>query len=241
MISTNLTLLNKWHLWLKYICLGGVLLTNLNANSHGFSVGIGTGIPMGGLNSWYSPVPKLAISYFYSPQEETKIFYEIQYQNYTHGAIEGKEFQWQIDYQKYPSPEARANMAMNSFVIKIQQSLDWKIIQSNTFSPYFTYGFGFYNYTHKVSGLIYPGQSTKPLDTSFILDPITDRRVAWGATFGLGAEKSINESLMLNLNLDYHGAIGYLRSFEDWGLYEVFPIQYLSIEMGIGYTLNPNN
>ena len=81
MISTNLTLLNKWHLWLKYICLGGVLLTNLNANSHGFSVGVGTGIPMGGLNSWYSPVPKLAISYFYSPQEETKIFYEIQYQN----------------------------------------------------------------------------------------------------------------------------------------------------------------
>jgi hypothetical protein len=43
--------------------------------------------------------------------------------------------------------------------------------------------------------------------------------------------------MTLIINLEYHAAIGYLRAFEDWGLYEVFPIQFLSFDIGVGYDL----
>jgi hypothetical protein len=68
------------------------------------------------------------------------------------------------------------------------------------------------------------------------MDPITDRRVAWGGNLGIGGYTAINEVIKLRIGLNYHAAIGYLRSFEDWGLFEVVPLQFLTFELGIVYT-----
>ncbi len=212
--------------------LGG----QLNAGNSGILIGGGAAVPLGGLNTWYSTAPKFTFSYFTTPRAGTRILYETHFQLYHHGNIEDREFQWQIDYNYYRSPEARAKMGWNSFLLKVYQSLELEIIPIKSLSPFFSYGFGFYNYSHRVSGLIYPGQSTTPLNTSFIMDPVTDRRVAWGATFGIGGEKTINNHLHVILNMEYHVAIGYLRPFEDWGIHEVFPLQYLSVDLALGYS-----
>ena len=197
----------------------------------------GTGLPVSGLNDWYSATPVIGLQYVISTDEITKVVMEFHYQNYSGGSIADRKFRWVVDYDNYKSPAADANMNWNDFIIKTRKyfpnntrSFAGKILQ-----PFASYGLGLYNYTHQVSGLIYPGQSKKPLDTEFLLDPITDRRVAWGANIGIGFESSLGKNLSLALDLTYNAAIGYLRSFEDWGLKEVMPLQFLTIGIGFNY------
>jgi len=197
----------------------------------------GTGLPVSGLNDWYGAAPVIGLQYVISTDEITKVVMEFHYQNYSGGSIADRKFRWIVDYDNYKSPAADANMNWNDFIIKTRKyfpnntrSFAGKILQ-----PFASYGLGLYNYTHQVSGLIYPGQSKKPLDTEFLLDPITDRRVAWGANIGIGFESSLGQNVSLALDLTYNAAIGYLRSFEDWGLKEVMPLQFLTIGIGFNY------
>ena len=197
----------------------------------------GTGLPVSGLNDWYSATPVIGLQYVISTDEITKVVMEFHYQNYSGGSIADRKFRWVVDYDNYKSPAADANMNWNDFIIKTRKyfpnntrSFAGKILQ-----PFASYGLGLYNYTHQVSGLIYPGQSKKPLDTEYLLDPITDRRVAWGGNIGVGFESSLGQNVSLALDLTYNAAIGYLRSFEDWGLKEVMPLQFLTIGIGFNY------
>ena len=73
------------------------------------------------------------------------------------------------------------------------------------------------------------------LDTELWLSPVTDKRYAWGANIGFGAETSLNNNLSMVLDINYNAAIGYLRPFEDWGLGEVMPLQFLTIGLGFNY------
>jgi hypothetical protein len=128
-------------------------------------------------------------------------------------------------------------MIWNDFIVKTRKYIHDKSISvlGNNVVPSFSYGIGFYNYTHRVKGLIYPGQYSQPLNEDMVMDPVTDRRVAWGGNLGIGGNTILNESMDLHFSLNYHAVIGYLRAFEDWGLYEVVPLQFLTFELGIAY------
>ncbi len=197
----------------------------------------GTGLPVSGLNDWYSATPVIGLQYVISTDEITKVVMEFHYQNYSGGSIADRKFRWIVDYDNYKSPAADANMNWNDFIIKTRKYFpnNTRSFAGKMLQPFASYGLGLYNYTHQVSGLIYPGQSKKPLDTEFLLDPITDRRVAWGANIGIGFESPLGQNLSLALDLTYNAAIGYLRSFEDWGLKEVMPLQFLTIGIGFNY------
>ena len=197
----------------------------------------GTGLPVSGLNNWYGATPVIGLQYVISTDEITKVVMEFHYQNYSGGSITDRKFRWIVDYDNYKSPAADANMNWNDFIIKTRKYFpnNTRSFAGKMLQPFASYGLGLYNYTHQVSGLIYPGQSKKPLDTEYLLDPITDRRVAWGANIGIGFESSLGKNLSLALDLTYNAAIGYLRSFEDWGLKEVMPLQFLTIGIGFNY------
>ncbi len=197
----------------------------------------GTGLPVSGLNDWYGATPVIGLQYVISTDEITKIVMEFHYQNYSGGSIADRKFRWIVDYDNYKSPAADANMNWNDFIVKTRKYFPNKTrsFAGKMLQPFASYGLGLYNYTHQVSGLIYPGQSKKPLDTEYLLDPITDRRVAWGGNIGVGFDSSLGQNVSLALDLTYNAAIGYLRSFEDWGLKEVMPLQFLTIGIGFNY------
>ena len=197
----------------------------------------GTGLPVSGLNDWYGATPVIGLQYVISTNDITKVVMEFHYQNYGGGSIANRDFRWVVDYNNYKSPAANANMNWNDFIVKTRKYFPNKTrsFAGKMLQPFASYGLGLYNYTHQVSGLIYPGQSKKPLDTEYLLDPITDRRVAWGGNIGIGFESPLGQNLSLALELTYNAAIGYLRSFEDWGLKEVMPLQFLTIGIGFNY------
>ena len=142
-----------------------------------------------------------------------------------------------VDRNNYKSPDADANMDWIDFIIKSRIYFPDKArsIGQKKLNPFSSYGLGLYYYNHKVSGLIYPGQSKRPLDTEFQLSPIADKRYAWGANVGIGFETVLNKNLNLIVDINYNAAIGYLRPFEDWGLNEVMPLQFLTIGLGFNY------
>ncbi|HJL73880.1 MAG TPA: hypothetical protein QGF17_00960, partial [Candidatus Marinimicrobia bacterium] len=225
----------------KYICTVFILSSFITAQPADKNQSItfysGAGIPVLGLNDWYGATPIYGMQYAYQGNDETDIIFEFHYQKYNHGAIEDRKFKWIVDYNYYLSSDANANMIWNDFIVKTRKYIHDKSISvlGNNVVPSFSYGIGFYNYTHRVKGLIYPGQYSQPLNEDMVMDPVTDRRVAWGGNLGIGGNTILNESMDLHFSLNYHAVIGYLRAFEDWGLYEVVPLQFLTFELGIAY------
>ena len=197
----------------------------------------GTGIPISGLNKWYNSAPVVGLQYIIDTNENRQTIIEFHFQSYTDNSLSDREFYWVVDRNNYKSPDANANMNCLDFLIKSRISFPDK---SRTFgkkqlNPFSSYGLGLYYYNHEVSGLIYPGQSKKPLDTEFQLSPIVDKRYAWGANIGFGFETILTNNLDLIIDVNYNTAIGYLRPFEDWGLNEVMPLQFLTIGLGFNY------
>ena len=197
----------------------------------------GSSIPISGLNNWYSTAPVLGLQYIIHNNENSKTIVEFHYQLYSDNSLSDREFFWMVDRNNYKSPEANANMDWIDFIIKLRMYFPEKnrSFGKRQLNPFASYGLGLYYYNHEVSGLIYPGQSKKPLDTELRLSPITDKRYAWGANIGFGAETSLNNNLSMVLDINYNAAIGYLRPFEDWGLGEVMPLQFLTIGLGFNY------
>lgn len=221
---------------LSVIFLFSFMVAQPDNNTQSISFYTGAGIPILGLNDWYGLTPVLGIQYAYKSDDKTDLVYEFHYQKFNHGSIENRKFLWVVDYNYYLSEETSANMSWNDFIFKIRKYVHNKsfALSGKTIIPTFSYGFGFYNYAHKVKGLIYPGQYIE-LDETFLMEPVIDRRVAWGGNLGLGGITSFNESMDIRFELNYHTAIGYVRAFEDWGLYEVVPIQFLTFELGFVY------
>ena len=56
-----------------------------------------------------------------------------------------------------------------------------------------------------------------------------------GGNLGAGVNIPLAGRFEALLTADYHMTIGYLRSFEEWGLNEVVPIQFLSINIGVTF------
>ena len=202
-----------------------------------FSITAGAALPMMGLNEWYSPTAQLGIQAVFTRDESHQIVVEVHTLRFNHGTIEDREFRWLVDYQLYKSPQAAAQMIWNDFIVKNRVLLPGRTVSfgEKRWTPFWSFGAGFYNYVHRVSGLVYPGQPRTPLDTKFVMDPVSDRRVAWGGNLGAGVNVPLAGRFEALLTADYHMTIGYLRSFEEWGLNEVVPIQFLSINIGVTF------
>ena len=217
--------------------LSNVFLVQSILAQQSFSIMTGTGIPVSGLNSWYNSAPILGLQYIIDNNENSKTIIEFHYQLYSDNSLSDREFYWVVDRNNYKSPDANANMDWVDFIIKSRIYFPDKAqsFGKRKLDPFSSYGLGLYYYNHEVSGLIYPGQSKKPLDTEFQLSPIADKRYAWGANVGFGFETILNANLSLIVDINYNAAIGYLRPFEDWGLKEVMPLQFLTIGLGFNY------
>jgi opacity protein-like surface antigen len=99
-----------------------------------------------------------------------------------------------------------------------------------------------------VEDLVWPGQavavtgasSLDPTggpgpDNSLTLPTSHDRRAALTVNAGLGLEAFIISNVSLDLRARYHLTIGDLRPFNDFGLFQTFPIQQFDIGAGFKF------
>ncbi|MBC8182852.1 hypothetical protein H8E88_17250 [candidate division KSB1 bacterium] len=194
-------------------------------------------LPLGNLGDWYGLTPNFGATNLFLLSSKLNIEIEYGYARYLNGSIEEKTFFWPVDKTNYLSPQAEAYMNFHRFLVSFYFIKKEKLIFGKTISPFLSVGSGFYAFNNKVSGLIYPGQGVKPLDQTLLLTSVSDNQVSIGANFGAGFDLKLVNKLSLNFFLRYHMILGTIRSFEDWGLKEVLPLQLLDFGLGVHYAL----
>ena len=229
----------------KLVSLTGILLLLLmsvsGAQEHrriGGKAFLSYNIPVFSLQeNWYNPATRWGGSLVYSVNSNLTVEFEYQRVNYGNGKVEDRTFMWGVDNKEYASPNASADMRINSGVINFLLRLGDKsgLFTGQATSPYLMVGTGFHNYSNRVNGLIYPGQTTEPLDPTELLEPQKDRRAALGVNFGFGVERFLTRNFSLDFRAKYNFLVGNLSPREAWGVAEVWPMQMLDLEVALKF------
>lgn len=213
----------------------------LTASSSGLAEGVienwslggfgGYNQPILGLNNWFSGNVKFGITagYVFKPGLELEL--EYYHTKYTDGKITKKTFVWGVDRKAYKSPQAQSDMTFNSFLANwlVHFGGATRAFEKGRVSPYMVVGAGFYDYIHKVSGMIYPGQKVEPLNPSIVLLPTEDSKVALGGNIGGGVAIFASPKLVFDFRFRYNILLGHIRPMMAWGLDEVFPLQFSDV------------
>ncbi len=153
-----------------FLCAGIFLFTaSVDARDSGkWAIGglVNYHLPTGALGGWYSGALKygLNVSYVISPRLTTEV--EYHYSAFNDSNLPGRTFEYRG--RQVLSPAADSEMKWNS----VSSNWLWffkedaETMSERKWSPYLGMGLGFYDYSHKVSGLIYPGNGTIPNELS---------------------------------------------------------------------------
>ncbi len=168
-----------------------------------------------------------------------KVSVEVEYHRskFDNGSLEDRMFTWGPDGKDYASPDAVSKMQMNGFLVNgIIRGKGAEVLRKGSYEPYLTVGAGFYDYSTDVSGLIYPGQKTAPIDPTLKLDAFSDTRTALGVNAGFGVEGFIFDNISVDLRARYNVFLGELRPMEAWGIEgQTFPMQYWNVRGGMRF------
>ena len=123
-------------------------------------------LPLGALGGWYAGALKygLNVSYVISPRLTTEV--EYHHSAFNDSNLPGRTFEYRG--RQVASPSADSDMKWNS----VSSNWLWffkedvETMSERKWSPYLGMGLGFYDYSHKVSGLIYPGNGVIPNEVS---------------------------------------------------------------------------
>lgn len=222
----------RWVLW----TLGLLVLMPVSAayggdDGHRFGVGASfdRSIPILGLGDRYPASQQYGVVFDNRLSAKATMELEYHYTKLNDGKIERKAFIWPIDKQKYTSPDARSDLALNSFLISTLIRLGPEPSSPGLqLRPYLAVGAGFYAYRDRVGGLIYPGQKVKPLDPNLLMETQTDAHTALGTNLGVGMA-IVQGHFGLDVRARCHLVLGDLRPMEAWGVQSVFPMSLVDV------------
>jgi hypothetical protein len=191
-------------------------------------------VPIFGFRDRFGEMGKVGATLIYTYSSQKVFELEYHYAKAGSGQLEDRGFFWAIDKQLHPSPNAKSDITFNNFLINTLFFL-WKEVDLSSpgARPYLALGAGFYNYSSKVSGLIFPEQVAATLDPNFQLEPTEDTRTALGVNFGIGVQYFFSDKVALDIRGRYNLIMGELRPFELWGVKKTFPFNLIDIGMGL--------
>ncbi len=218
------------------------VVTSAQAETGQFGLGLYGSVlqPVGTFKNWYSTSPNgiAQLTYVVSPKTMAEV--EFHYAKFKDAGLKDREFIWHngsgaANKSLVKSPNAKAKMWMGSLLVNGVRS--FKADKPHGGVPYIAAGIGFYKYRHDVSGLIWPGQSGTAIktDSQNMLQPIKDYETALSMNVGLGAYFRTSAHFVVDMRVRWNVSMGQLRSFEDWGLLQTFPLQSVNFMIGFKY------
>jgi len=230
-----------WVLGLWSIVLVAVV-SSAQAASGQYGLGLYGSVlqPVGTLKKWYSTSPNGAVQLAYAISPKTMAEVEFHYAKFKDAGLKDRAFTWfngtgAANRSLVKSPGAKAKMWMGSLLVNGVRN--FRADKPHGGVPYLSAGIGFYKYRHDVSGLIWPGQSGTAIktDSQNMLEPIKDRETALSMNVGLGAYFRTSEQFVVDMRVRWNVSMGQLRSFEDWGFVQTFPLQSVNFMIGFKY------
>jgi opacity protein-like surface antigen len=221
-----------------------VLLPNAQATAREGAFGAGGFfdfyIPIFNFKDMYDSGTKFGGTAHYIYHKRKMVEVEFHHARFNNGSLETRTFSFS-DGNEYTSPQAEANMTINSINANWLFALREQGFGQGT-TLYLTFGAGLHNYSSKVSGLIFPGQipagAGAPPDPTILLEPIDDTRTAFSASFGGGVQIGMGDKAALDVRVRYNIVMGELRPFLIWGIGKTYPFNLIDIGVGIKFNLN---
>ena len=163
-------------------------------------------LPTGALGGWYSGSLKFGgnVSYVISPRLTTEV--EYHYSKFGGSNLPGRTFEYRG--RQIPSPDADSEMTWNS----VASNWLWffkensETMSDRKWSPYLGLGLGFYDYSHKVRGLIYPGNGIIPNELNGSSTGNVDILLVYNGSSDLDA-KTLTEAQKRNIGLVQNGQV----------------------------------
>ncbi|MDE2799340.1 MAG: outer membrane beta-barrel protein [Gemmatimonadota bacterium] len=221
-----------------------VLLPNAQATAREGAFGAGGFfdfyIPVFNFKDMYDSGTKFGGTAHYIYHKRKMVEVEFHHARFNNGSLETRTFSFS-DGKEYTSPQAEANMTINSINANWLFALREQGFGQGT-TLYLTFGAGLHDYSSKVSGLIFAGQTPSgagaPPDPTILLEPINDTRTAFSASFGGGVQIGMGDKAALDLRARYNIVMGELRPFLVWGIEKTYPFNLIDIGAGIKFNLN---
>ena len=197
-------------------------------------------IPLFNFKDMYDSGTKFGGTAHYIYHKRKMVEVELHHARFNDGSLETRTFSFS-DGKEYTSPQAEANMTINSI------NANWLFaLREQGFGQgatlYLTFGAGLHDYASKVSGLIFAGQTPSgagaPPDQNILLEPINDTRTAFSASFGGGVQIGLGDKAALDVRARYNIVMGELRPFLVWGIEKTYPFNLIDIGAGIKFNLN---
>ena len=190
-------------------------------------------IPLSKFADWYSASPKFGATYSYVATSRIIAEIEYHYSKMGGGDLDDRTFTWSVDSKPYKSPSVSQEMDFHSLGASAQ--IHFRDLGERGAVPYLAGGAGFFRYSNRISGLIFPGQAGTSIDPNVQIEPFEDEVPS--LTFMIGGGISIvgSDRYMVDLRLRYDVILGELRPLEDWGLKKTFPMQALDLSVGLKY------
>lgn len=238
--------------WFGAALVGLLLASPVGAQEAGrWAVGgnVSLNSPLGALGDYTSATGKYGLNFSYVVSPRVTVELEYQRTKDESAGLEGAEFIWFIDSRRYVDPDVSHELDWNIVAFNaIVRMGDRPMLTAEQWNPYITVGGGFYRYDSAVSGLVWPGQanavtgasSLDPTggpgpDNALSLPDSHDRRAALTINAGIGLEAFIIQNVSLDIRGRYHMSIGDLRPFNDFGLFQLFPMQQFDIGAGFKF------
>lgn len=197
-------------------------------------------IPLFNFRDMYGNGTKFGGTLHYTYHKRKMVEVEFHHARFTDGSLETRTFQFS-DGNDYVSPQAESKMTFNSV------SANWLFAFkeagfSQGTTTYLTFGAGLFDYSSKVSGLIYAAQvptgPNAPPDPTLLQEPINDTRTSFSANFGGGLMFGLGNKAAIDLRVRYNLVMGELRPFLVWGVEKTFPFNLVDVGVGIKFNLN---
>ncbi len=203
--------------------------------------GVGTflsyNVPAFSLKDRFSATSKYGASWQYMLNPKLYIEMEYHRSSFLNGKLAKRPFLWTVDSKNYASPGASSEMKFNGVAANLLIFYPREpTFRANSFAYYLEVGGGFYNYKAENRNFIFPGQTTRPLDPTVVLQPQVDQRTALSLNFGFGVQAFVLHNMAIDLRARHNIVIGDLRPMQAWGVTEkTFPLQMLDIGAGLKF------
>ena len=196
-------------------------------------------LPMSQLRKRWGNEAKYGGSLIYVSSPRTTI--EIEYNRTVadNGKPASQAFVYGVDHQSYTSPNGVSKITFNNLVVNallfVGEENQTHGFKARDYRYYVLVGGGIYRYKAVNKDLVYPAQTTDPINLSLVMDPQIDQRYTLGANIGAGVEGFVTENLSIDLRARYNFVVGELRPMLYYGLERVRPLQMFDVGVGMKF------
>ena len=175
----------------------------------------------------------------YAPSTATTIEIEYHYMKMDNGKPASLPFMYNTTGTEVENVKGKSEITFNSIVVNALvfpgDENSQRGFKANDFRFFVLVGGGIYRYKAVNEDLIYPNQTTDPIDMSMVMDPQIDQRFAYGMNLGAGVEAFVTPNLAIDLRARANMVIGEIRPVLYYDLEKIRPLSTLDVGAGIKF------